>query len=225
MKKLVVANLKMNMDYEMTLEYVKQVNKNIVICPSYIFIPFFINKTLVGAQNCSMYEKGSYTGEVSALHLKQLGVDYVIIGHSECRKNDSDEIINQKIKMALKNHLKVILCIGENKDDNRELKLLKQLKEDLIDVDLTNIIIAYEPIWAIGTNVIPTNQEIEMASKLIKDYIKNNYEKDVLVLYGGSVDLSNIDELKEVQNIDGFLVGRASTDYKQINAIYNTVNT
>ncbi len=224
MKKLVVANLKMNMDYEMTLEYVKQVNKNIVICPSYIFIPFFINKTLVGAQNCSRYEKGSYTGEISALHLKQIGVDYVIIGHSECRKNDSDEIINQKIKMALKNGLKVILCIGENKDDNRELKLLNQLKEDLIDIDLDNIIIAYEPIWAIGTNVIPTNQEIEMSSKLIKEYIKNNYEKEVLVLYGGSVDLGNIDELKKVQNIDGFLVGRASTDYEQINAIYNIVN-
>lgn len=232
--KLVVANLKMNLDYNSVLEYSKNVNKNIIVCPSYIFIPYFLNGK-VGAQDCFIYDEGAYTGNVSPLHLKQMGVEYVIIGHSERRNIEDDNLINQKIKAAIRNGLKVILCIGEGLNEDKNLKLLNQITLDLNDIPLDNVIIAYEPIWAISSfvdsngqkkepGVIPTNEQIEDSIILIKETIKNKFNKNIEVLYGGSVDPQNISILKEIRSLDGVLVGKASIDYNKVNEIYEILN-
>lgn len=224
MSKLIVANLKMNMDYKTTLEYVENVNENIVICPSYIYIPYFLNKYKVGAQDCFNQKKGSYTGGISPFHLKEMGVEYVIIGHSERRKFEDDIFINQKIKVALDSGLKVILCIGENVSEDKFEKLSNQINNDLKDVSLDNLILAYEPIWAIGTGVIPTNEKIEETTTFIKKIVKDKFNKEISVLYGGSVNTGNIELLNKIKNVDGYLIGTASLNYNEINKIYNISN-
>lgn len=221
--KLIVANLKMNMDFKTTLEYVNNVDKSIVVCPSYIYIPYFLKNSIVGAQDCFIYDTGSYTGYISPLHLKEMGVQYVIIGHSERRKVEDDLLINKKIIAAINNGLKVILCIGENLEEDKNTKLLKQISLDLENIPVDNVIIAYEPIWAIGTGVIPTNEQIKETVTLIKTTIKEKFNKDIKVLYGGSVDIKNIDVLNQIDNVDGFLVGKASIDYEQINKMNKIV--
>lgn len=220
MNKLVVANLKMYMDYDTTLDYVNKVNKNIIVCPSYIYIPYFLNKTIVGAQDCYIKDNGSFTGNISPLHLKQMGVKYVIIGHSERRKSEDDKLINEKVLAAIRNKLKVILCVGENVSEDKFRKIKDQLTTDLNGVNVNNIIIAYEPIWAIGTDIIPTNEQIAETSKFIKSFIRENFNNEIKVLYGGSIDINNISTLNEIEEIDGFLIGRASLNYETINKIY-----
>ena len=188
---------------------------NTLICPMAQMVKN--TKIEVGAQNCHHQENyGALTGSVNAKMVKGVGAKYVILGHSENRQTgESDKLINLKIKTALKNRLKVIFCIGEKIKDKRNKKtnsvLSKQIKQGLKGVKLNNIIIAYEPVWAIGSGLIPKSDEL---FKTI-NFIKSKFRKKLKILYGGSVNNKNINELKTIRNIDGFLVGGASQNSKK----------
>ena len=188
---------------------------NTLICPMAQMVKN--TKIEVGAQNCHHQENyGAFTGSVNAKMVKGVGAKYVILGHSENRQTgESDKLINLKIKTALKNGLKVIFCIGEKIKDKRNKKtklvLSKQIKLGLKGVKLNNIIIAYEPVWAIGSGLIPKSDEL---FKTI-NFIKSKFRKKLKILYGGSVNNKNINELKTIRNIDGFLVGGASQNSKK----------
>ena len=188
---------------------------NTLICPMAQMVKN--TKIEVGAQNCHHQENyGAFTGSVNAKMVKGVGAKYVILGHSENRQTgESDKLINLKIKTALKNGLKVIFCIGEKIKDKRNKKtnliLSKQIKQGLKGVKLNNIIIAYEPVWAIGSGLIPKSDEL---FKTI-NFIKSKFRKKLKILYGGSVNNKNINELKTIRNIDGFLVGGASQNSKK----------
>jgi triosephosphate isomerase len=188
---------------------------NTLICPMAQMVKN--TKIEVGAQNCHHQENyGALTGSVNAKMVKGVGAKYVILGHSENRQTgESDKLINLKIKTALKNGLKVIFCIGEKIKDKRNKKtnsvLSKQIKQGLKGVKLNNIIIAYEPVWAIGSGMIPKSDEL---FKTI-NFIKSKFRKKLKILYGGSVNNKNINELKTIRNIDGFLVGGASQNSKK----------
>ena len=188
---------------------------NTLICPMAQMVKN--TKIEVGAQNCHHQENyGAFTGSVNAKMAKGVGAKYVILGHSENRQTgENDKLINLKIKTALKNGLKVIFCIGEKIKDKRNKKtnliLSKQIKQGLKGVKLNNIIIAYEPVWAIGSGLIPKSDEL---FKTI-NFIKSKFRKKLKILYGGSVNNKNINELKTIRNIDGFLVGGASQNSKK----------
>ena len=181
----------------------------------------------VGAQNCHERDSyGPFTGSVNSKMLKNVGAKYVIIGHSENRQSgETDKLINQKIKSALRSGLKVIFCIGETLSQKRKKitnKVLnKQIKLGLNKIrNNSKVLVAYEPVWSIGTGVIPKSNELFTTINFIKKKIKKSK-----VLYGGSVNPKNINELKSIINIDGFLVGGASQDPKKfIDIIKKTYN-
>lgn len=179
----------------------------------------------LGAQNLCDEEEGKNTGEISGAMLKDCGCEYVIIGHSERRAKyrESSKMINKKIKIALKNRLKVILCVGESALERKGLKTNEVLKaqveeslKGLYENELENILIAYEPIWAIGTGKVPQVKEIDGAVKVIKktigiDFSQKASEK-IEVLYGGSVDNKNCQTLTKIKGVSGLLVGGACLD-------------
>lgn len=223
--KLVIGNQKSYLDNQEIDEFLKGIqqvnNSNVIICPSAIYFNKFKDKgILLGSQNVSSYPKGATTGELSAEQLKSIGVNFSIVGHSERREllKESNDDISLKIKCLLENHMVPILCVGETleqreKEKTREI-LSTQLKEAIgtLSSDLSEkIIIAYEPIWAIGTGVVPTNEEITEITKYIRDFLKKHYNSNNLVLYGGSVSLKNIEQLNRIDMIDGYLIGGAST--------------
>ena len=198
----------------------KEIKKGrLVYCPPYTLISSFSKKFKncqigIGGQNCHESESyGSYTGSVNSRMLKNIGAHFVIIGHSENRKKgENDRLINLKIKSALEAKLKVIFCIGETLTEKRkkrtQLILSKQIKVGLKDIkNKANIFIAYEPVWAIGTGIVPKSKDLLKIIKFIKSKFKDKTPK---VLYGGSVNPQNIKNLKEINNIDGFLIGGAS---------------
>ena len=181
----------------------------------------------VGAQNCHEQDTyGAFTGSINSMMLKNVGAKYVIIGHSENRQTgETNKLINLKIKNALKSGLKVIFCIGETLQEKRK-KITKKILNKQIKLGLNkiknkkNVIIAYEPVWSIGTGLIPKSNELFKTIDFIKKKIKNNK-----VLYGGSVNPKNIYELKLINNIDGYLIGGASQDPKKfIDIIKKTYN-
>ena len=181
----------------------------------------------VGAQNCHEQDTyGAFTGSINSMMLKNVGAKYVIIGHSENRQaGETNKLINLKIKNALKSGLKVIFCIGETLQEKRKKitkKILnKQIKLGLNKIKIKNkVIIAYEPIWSIGTGLIPKSNELFKTIDFIKKKNKNNK-----VLYGGSVNPKNTHDLKLINNIDGYLIGGASQDPKKfIDIIKKTYN-
>ena len=189
----------------------------------------------LGAQNCHWENEGAFTGEISVSMLNDVGVDYVIIGHSERRHvfNESDEWINNKVNAVLKGGLDPILCIGETIDQRRsnetKIVLTQQLSEGLKGVsDLSKVIIAYEPVWAIGTGETASVEQVEEAHNWVKEIIAEMYSKDIAdktaILYGGSVKPNNAEELFEIQNVDGFLIGGASLKLDSFSDIILKVN-
>ena len=181
----------------------------------------------VGAQNCHEQNTyGAFTGSINSMMLKNVGAKYIIIGHSENRQvGETNKLINLKIKNTLKSGLKVIFCIGETLQEKRK-KITKKILNKQIKLGLNkiknkkNVIIAYEPVWSIGTGLIPRSNELFKTIDFIKKKIKNNK-----VLYGGSVNPKNIYELKLINNIDGYLIGGASQDPKKfIDIIKKTYN-
>jgi triosephosphate isomerase len=203
----------------------KEISKGrLIYCPPYTLISSFSKKFKncqigIGGQNCHESESyGPYTGSVNSRMLKNIGAHFVIIGHSENRvKGENDKLINLKIKSALDAKLKVIFCIGETLNEKRKKKtesiLSKQIKVGLGNIkNRSNIFIAYEPVWAIGSGIIPKSKDLFKTVKFIKNKFKNKSPK---VLYGGSVNPQNITNLKEINNIDGFLIGGASQNAKK----------
>ena len=181
----------------------------------------------VGAQNCHQNENfGPFTGSINSKMLKDVGAKYVIIGHSENRQaGDSDNLINHKIRSALKSRLKIIFCIGETLSEKRKKKtrqiLNKQIKIGLNKIkNKDKILVAYEPVWSIGTGIIPKPEDLFKTVNFIKKKIKKNK-----VLYGGSINPKNVSLLKSLDNLDGFLIGGASQDSKKfIDIIKKTYN-
>tara|TARA_B100001093_G_scaffold1662_1_gene1654 strand:- start:747 stop:1484 length:738 start_codon:yes stop_codon:yes gene_type:complete len=182
---------------------------------------------IVGAQNCHENENyGAFTGSINSNMLKNVGAKYIIIGHSENRQSgETNKLINLKIKSALKSGLKVIFCIGETLKEKRK-KNTKQILNKQISLGLkmiknkNKVIVAYEPVWAIGSGLIPKSNDLFDTINFIKTKIRNSK-----VLYGGSVSPKNIIELKSINNIDGFLIGGASQDPKKfIDIIKKTYN-
>ena len=213
----------------------KEIKKGrLIYCPPNTLISSFFKKFKkclidIGAQNChESIDYGSHTGFVNCKMLKDIGANYVIIGHSENRrKGETDKIINIKIKSAIKAKLKVIFCIGETLIEKRKKKtravLSKQIKIGLDKIKKkSNIFIAYEPVWSIGTGKIPNIKELE---KII-EFIKNKFKgKSPRVLYGGSVNPKNIKNIKNINNLNGFLVGGASQNPKKfIDIVKKTYN-
>ena len=234
--KLIIANHKMNMDANEVSIYLQELgkvnNKNVIICPTSIFIPYFLKKKYqVGIQNTFIHKSGSYTGEISPKQAKSLGVSYTILGHSERRIyfDESDTLINKKAIEALKAGLKVIICIGETLEERNMLRTDRVLKRQVInalrDIELIdNVIIAYEPIWAIGTGIVPKNAEISSTISYIKTIIDNLYPgNSVKIIYGGSVNEKNIKELNKIKEVEGFLVGGASLNTKAFLKIIEVV--
>ena len=183
----------------------------------------------VGAQNCHhSYDFGANTGQVNSRMLKSVGAKYVIIGHSENRQlGEDDKLINLKIKSALKTGLKIIFCIGETLREKRNKKtnqvLAKQIKNGLSSIkNKSNIIVAYEPVWSIGSGLIPKSKDLKKSIAFIKSKLGKKSSK---ILYGGSVNSNNVDKLKNITGIDGFLVGGASQNPKKfIDIIKKTIN-
>ena len=188
----------------------------------------------LGAQNMHWEEKGAYTGEISGEMLKSVGVEYVIIGHSERRQyfDETDEIVNKKIKSAFENNLKPIVCVGESLEQKEEGKTEKIITEQtqkalegLTNEQIVNTIIAYEPIWAIGTGKTATSEDANNSIKAIRNKIKEIYgeeiSQNVMILYGGSVKSTNARELFETSDIDGALVGGASLKADEFAKIVN----
>ncbi len=218
--------------------YSKDKNRNkyrIVITPPYTLIEsysryFKKKRILIGAQNCYYKDQfSSNTAAVSPYMLKRVGAKYTLIGHSDNRgEGDTDAMLKDKVKYAIKNNLKVVFCIGENKTEKKNKKTLSVLKRQLTKVlekkfNKNNIIVAYEPIWSIGTGKIPTANELRKTTIHIKKVLKGIFKKNSpAVLYGGSVDGSNVEMFKEIREIDGFLIGGASkTSKKFIDIIKN----
>ena len=209
----------------------KDKNRNkyrVIITPPYTLIETFSkkfkNKQIhIGSQNS--YHKDQFssnTAAVSSYMLKSVGAKYVIIGHSDNRKEgDNNKILKDKVKFALKNNLKVIFCIGENKKEKKYKRTLIVLKNQLTQVleqkfDKKNIIVAYEPIWSIGTGKIPSTIELKKTTSYIKKILKKIFKKSSpSVLYGGSVEGNNIRIFKDITEIDGFLIGGASKSSKK----------
>ena len=208
----------------------------IVITPPHTLVQsyakFFLNqKITIGAQNC--YHKdnfGANTGAISPMMIKSIGAEYVIVGHSDNRsEGDTNEMLKNKVENALKNNLKVIFCIGENKTEKKNNKTSQVLKKQITNVlekklNYKDIIVAYEPIWSIGTGQIPEEKDLLKTTIFIKKVLKNIFKKQNIpsVLYGGSVDGENIGQFKSLNEIDGFLIGGASkSDKKFIDIIKN----
>ena len=209
----------------------KDKNRNkyrVIITPPYTLIEsyakYFKNKKIsIGSQNCYQKEQfSSNTAAVSPFMLRSVGAKYTLVGHSDNRgEGDTDSMLKDKVKYALKNNLKVVFCIGEDKFEKKKKKTLSVLKRQLTKVieknfNKNNIIVAYEPIWSIGTGKIPTASELKKTTIHIKTVLKNIFKKNSpAVLYGGSVDGSNVEMFKEIKEIDGFLIGGASKSSKK----------
>jgi len=212
----------------------------VIFCPPFSAL-FNIDGVLkdtpykLGAQNCHWENDGAFTGEISVGMLESCGVDYVILGHSERRHifNETDEWINKKVKSVLNGGLKPILCIGETLDQRKsnETKdvLFHQLKEGLSGVEkLDDIVIAYEPVWAIGTGETANTQQVDEAHKWVRNILSDFYSRDIAdetpILYGGSVKPENAEELFGIKDVNGFLIGGASLKIDPFKEIILTVN-
>ena len=231
---IIALNNKCNLDKEEFIKYTDELetinsNHEIIVCPTTINIPMFNNyKLKLGSQNVAVNNTGAFTGEVCAKQLKSYGVKYSIVGHSERRQyqKETNKEVNEKLKRLLENEIIPILCIGETleerKSNKQEEVLLKEIKEGLIDLteeEKEKIIIAYEPIWSIGTGLIPSNEEIIEVVNLIKKELPNNK-----VLYGGSANEENISTLKEIKKIDGYLLGGLSLKIDKLKVFLEKLN-
>ena len=250
-KKLIIANWKLNGDKTRILNFLNLLNESniqkkdekckiVIAFPViYLYLARQVNlkkNIFLGAQNVDLNLLGAFTGEISVDMLKDMGVSYVIIGHSERRRyhKESDIIIARKFKIVKEANLTPILCIGENKVE-KELGKTKEVCARQLNSILSmlgpkifdNAIIAYEPIWAIGSGKVASPSSIQKIHKFIKEYIKKysilGYET-TLVQYGGSVDENNVSQLLNEADIDGVLVGGASLNYNRFSKIINIIN-
>lgn len=246
-KKLVIGNWKM---YPESIDEAKRIfaevkrvsskikRTNIVVCPPHVFISTFVGKTkppfFLGAQNTNSESSGSLTGEVSVSQLAHLGVEYVIVGHSERRKmGETDEIVNKKAKAVLNYGMKAIVCVGESIRDNNGdyLSFIKQqILSSLSDIPkkfTDNLLIAYEPVWAIGAKEAQTPRDLLETSIFIRKILNDlfgDFASNISILYGGSVDRVNADSLVREGGVSGLLIGRQSLNSKDFVEIIKLVD-
>ncbi len=245
-KKIVAGNWKMNENLQEGLALATEINAalvadkpncGVVICTPFIHlakVADILDNSVValGAENCADKEKGAYTGEVSAAMVKSTGAEYVILGHSERRQyyGETAEILKEKVQLALANGLKVIFCCGETleeRDANQQNQVVKAELEGsvfhLSAEEWKNIVLAYEPIWAIGTGKTATSDQAEEMLAYIRSIVAEKYGEqaadDTTILYGGSCNASNAGELFSKPNIDGGLIGGASLKVADFKAI------
>ena len=245
-RKVIAGNWKMNMLPNEAMQFietlaplVKNTENEVILCVPYTDLFYSLltvqgTNIKIGAQNMHFEESGAYTGEVSGKMLKSIGVEYVIIGHSERRQyfNETDETVNKKVKAAFANGLKPIICVGETleqREAGQTVKIItsqieKALK-DLTAEQAENTIIAYEPIWAIGTGKTATAEQANETIKSIRDKICQMYgqmvSNRVIIQYGGSVKSTNAKEIFEMSDIDGGLIGGASLKPEEFSKIVN----
>ncbi|MFH1536922.1 MAG: triose-phosphate isomerase [Patescibacteria group bacterium] len=233
MRKIIMAaNWKMNKtstEVNAFLESLKKIELNkereVVVCPPFLYLPLLKDSGIkYGGQNMHWEEEGAYTGEISANMLKDLGCEYVILGHSERRQynKETDKKINMKVKQAIKSGLIPIFCLGESEKQQEEGKtqeiIRNQLEKGLKGItDYTSIVVAYEPIWAIGTGKTATPEQAQEVHAEIRKIVG----EETSILYGGSVKPDNIKELMEKEDIDGGLIGGASLDPQDFAKIVN----
>ena len=245
-RKVIAGNWKMNMLPDETIKFieefaplVKDTENEVILCVPYTDLFYALlnvqgTNIKIGAQNMHFEEKGAYTGEVSPQMLKSINVEYVIIGHSERRQyyNETDETVNKKIKAAFVNELKPIVCVGETLEQREAGKTeeiittqTEKALEGLTNEQVKNTIVAYEPIWAIGTGKTATAEDANNSIKAIRDKICQIYGQNVgngvIIQYGGSVKSTNAKELFEMSDIDGGLVGGASLKPDEFAKIVN----
>ena len=245
-RKVIAGNWKMNMLPNEAISFieefaplVKDTENEVILCVPYTDLFYALlnvqgTNIKIGAQNMHFEEKGAYTGEVSPQMLKSINVEYVIIGHSERRQyyNETDETVNKKIKAAFEVGLKPIVCVGETLEEREDGKtaeiITNQTKlalEGLTNEQVENTIIAYEPIWAIGTGKTATSDDANNSIKKIRNKIAEIYGQNtasrVIIQYGGSVKSSNAKELFTTSDIDGGLVGGASLKAEEFSKIVN----
>ena len=245
-KKVIAGNWKMNMLPDQTIKFidelaplVKNTENEVILCVPYTDLFYSLltaqnTNIKIGAQNMHWEENGAYTGEISGQMLKAIGVEYVIIGHSERRQYfaETDETVNKKLKSAFKYELKPIVCVGETleeRENGKAEEIITSQTEKALDglsnSQVENTIIAYEPIWAIGTGKTATSEDANNAIKSIRNKISNIYGQmvanRVIIQYGGSVKASNAKELFTMSDIDGGLVGGASLNVEEFAKIVN----
>jgi len=250
-KKIVAGNWKMNMNYEEGIAFARILDQyfrnkpalkaDVIICTPFIHLAEIAEiikggKVALGAQNCASEASGAFTGEVSAYMIKSTGAEYVIIGHSERRTyyNEDDRLLNKKCVLALNSGLRVIFCCGEVKEQREEgnhfVIVKRQLEEGLFPLgaeSMKDIIIAYEPVWAIGTGLTATPEQAQEMHKYIRGLIKekfgNKIADDMTILYGGSCKPSNAAEIFSKPDVDGGLIGGASLKKEDFTAIVEAV--
>jgi triosephosphate isomerase len=245
-RKVIAGNWKMNMLPNEAMAFIeslasrtKNTQNEIILCVPYTDLFYSLltaqeTNIKIGAQNMHYEESGAFTGEVSGKMLSSINVEYVIIGHSERRQYfcETDEIVNKKVKSALRNKLKPIICVGETLEQKEAGKtkevITKQIElalNELMPYEMDNIIIAYEPIWAIGTGKTATCEDANESIKAIRNKISQMYGQNVsektIILYGGSVKAENAKELFQMSDIDGGLVGGASLKVEEFEKIIN----
>ena len=245
-RKVIAGNWKMNMLPNEAMQFidtlvplVKNTENEVILCVPYTDLFYSLltaqgTNIKIGAQNMHFEESGAYTGEVSGKMLKSIGVEYVIIGHSERRQyfNETDETVNKKIKAAFANWLKPIVCVGETLEQREAgqtveiiTSQIEKALDGLAEEQVENTIIAYEPIWAIGTGKTATAEQANETIKSIRDKICQMYgqmvSNGVIIQYGGSVKSTNAKEIFEMSDIDGGLVGGASLKPEEFSKIVN----
>lgn len=226
MKKLIVLNHKMNLEYDEVVPYINKLNEvnttnNIIVCPSNIYLSDFINYSNwgVGAQNISEYSNGNYTGEVSSLQLKSLGIEYSIIGHYERKKyfHETNQIINKKLIECLNSNISPILCFGETGNVEDALDDLEVLLKGISNIDF--IIFAYEPLKVSEESIY----NIESQVKEIYNYLKDKYNSTPNIIYGGGVSKKDINNLLEINELNGIMIGKISSNIEKIDSIIKSI--
>jgi len=230
--KIIIANWKLHGSIKFVKEYLEKLTfvrsdneKSLVVCaPSTLIQNLKTDKFYLGAQDCSNYSSGAYTGEISSELLREIGCSFCIVGHSERRNifKEDHKIILEKIENLIKSKIIPIFCIGENLQQMKENLtndvLKNQIQKSLPkNLDLSKIIIAYEPVWSIGTDLIPSVEQIEKSHNFIKKNIFNSSK--LKVVYGGSVKASNYKKIIDLDSVDGLLVGGASINLDEFNKI------
>ncbi len=252
MQKIIIGNLKLNLispierkqyltSFKKELNGKKINNAEIVLCPPAVHLESF-GKTLgkkvaIGGQNCFWEDKGSYTGEISPLMLKNFGCEYVIIGHSERRKyfGENNQTINQKVLSSLKNGLMPIICVGETKAERQAGQTMhvitRQVKEAFLGVGagkLEKVVVAYEPVWAVGSDSVPTANEIMEAKVLIQKILSQSFPKKYVekmrIIYGGSVSVSSVKQVCVDSKMEGALIGREALTPREFLKICKIIN-
>lgn len=223
MKKTIILNHKMNLDYDMVYPYIESINNvdtdmSLIVCPSNIYLENFINNCSwgVGAQDVFYEESGNYTGEVSTIQLKSLGVEYSIIGHDERRKitKETVDIINKKLIACLESNIQPILCFGSTGNISDIEEELDGLLKDVNNINF--IIFAYEPM---DVKDIQSLDDINDNINSIYDYLYEKYQVKPFIIYGGGVNKDNVKEILDISLIDGVIIGSMSSDFKKIKEV------